>query len=221
MKKRILAMLLLVAMIVTALPLMVLPTLAAEEEEKVYTEADYNKLFVTSGMVAGVDFYTTNRYWGGTEQKVADKTAAKTLLDTYIYSGSTTFNAPNLTGSTFVIKDGYVDLAYVKGEWQFYNVEKLMGYGANGSAVELVRAAQRSAYLPVINSLRIATDAAGNVTAINNSSHTMYSGIAAVTAETVTKNVTVIFPATAVTDKAENICYLLSVGKCKACFLVV
>ena len=33
MKKRILAMLLLVAMIVTALPLMVLPTLAAEEEK--------------------------------------------------------------------------------------------------------------------------------------------------------------------------------------------
>ena len=182
MKKRILAMLLLVAMIVTALPLMVLPTLAAEEEEKVYTEADYNKLFVTNGMVAGADFYTTNRYWGGTEKTATTAADAKKILDTYIYPGSTTFNNPVLNAGTFSIKDGYVDLGHLKGEWQFYNIEKLMGYGTNGSAVELVRAAKRSAYLPVINSLRISTDAAGNVTAINNSSHTMYSGAAAITA---------------------------------------
>ena len=60
MKKRILAMLLLVAMIVTALPLMVLPSLAAEEEKE-YTEADYNELYV-DGIVFGADFYNTNKY---------------------------------------------------------------------------------------------------------------------------------------------------------------
>ena len=68
MKKRILAMLLLVAMIVTALPLMVLPTLAAEEEETVkkYDQAEYdsyNKLYVTDSILFGADFYKMNEYW--------------------------------------------------------------------------------------------------------------------------------------------------------------
>ena len=63
MKKRMLAMLLLVAMIVTALPLMVLPTLAAEDEAKTYTEADYNALYA-DGVVLGFDTMVLNEYWG-------------------------------------------------------------------------------------------------------------------------------------------------------------
>ena len=186
MKKRILSMLLLVAMVVTALPLMVLPTLAAEEqEEKIYTEADYNNIYVLSGMVAGVDFYSTNQYWGGKEKTATTSAAAKKLVDTYIYPGSATFGNPPLVGSNFVIKDGYVDLTYVKGEWQFSNVEALMGYGAHGSASELVRmiGSSSTVTIPSINSLRIHVDAStGKVTQIQNSSHTMYKDAAAVKA---------------------------------------
>ena len=186
MKKRILAMLLLVAMVVTALPLMVLPTLAAEEDEKVFTEADYNKIFVLDGMVAGADFYSTNSYWGGSEKTATTSADAKTILNTYIYSGSTTFNAPSLNAGTFSIKDGYVDLSHLKGEWQFYNVEALMSRGVNGSAVELVRmvnvASGKTVTMPSINSLRVHVSANGRVNSIQNSSHTMYGSADAVKA---------------------------------------
>ena len=63
MKKRMLAMLLLVAMIVTALPLMVLPAFAAEDEANTYTEADYNALYA-SGIVLGFDTMVLNEHWG-------------------------------------------------------------------------------------------------------------------------------------------------------------
>ena len=63
MKKRILAMLLLVVMLVSALPLAVLPTLAVEEEDKTYEEKDYNALYVQDGLAFAADFFRTNRYW--------------------------------------------------------------------------------------------------------------------------------------------------------------
>ena len=72
MKKRILSMLLLVAMIVTALPLMVLPSLAAEEKEKEYEEKDYNALYVQDGLAMAADFFRMNKYWNtnGTDYTV-------------------------------------------------------------------------------------------------------------------------------------------------------
>ena len=63
MKKRILALLLLAVMIVSALPLTVLPVLAAEEEEIVYEEKDYNALYVQDGLAFAADFFRTNQYW--------------------------------------------------------------------------------------------------------------------------------------------------------------
>ena len=67
MKKRILSMLLLVAMIVTALPLTVLPALAAEKSAPaapVYNEDDYNALYVNDGLILAFDVMALNEYWG-------------------------------------------------------------------------------------------------------------------------------------------------------------
>ena len=66
MKKRILSMLLLVAMLVTALPLSVLPLLAAEKTAPTapeYKEADYNALYVLTGLQYATDFFKTNEWW--------------------------------------------------------------------------------------------------------------------------------------------------------------
>ena len=62
MKKLVLSVLLAVIMLVSALP-MVLPTFAATEN--VFTEADYNALYVQSGLEMAADFFRNNEYWGG------------------------------------------------------------------------------------------------------------------------------------------------------------
>ena len=68
MKKRILSTLLLVAMVVTALPLYVLPTLAAEKENApTFTEEEYNALYAAQdAALISVDFFKTNEWWGET-----------------------------------------------------------------------------------------------------------------------------------------------------------
>ena len=94
MKKRILAMLLLAAMIVTALPLMVLPTLAAEEEETVkeYDRAEYdsyNKLYVTDSILFGADFYKMNEYWNPNGMIVYQVPVGPSDTTAYEYNGVT------------------------------------------------------------------------------------------------------------------------------------
>jgi hypothetical protein len=49
-------------MLVMALPLSVLPSLAAAEE-KTFEEADYNALYVQDGLAFAADFFRTNQYW--------------------------------------------------------------------------------------------------------------------------------------------------------------
>ena len=63
MKKRIVSMLLLVVMLMTALPLGVFPLISFAEETKEMSEADYNALYVTEGLQYAYDFYKLNEYW--------------------------------------------------------------------------------------------------------------------------------------------------------------
>ena len=66
MKKRILSLLLLVAMVVTALPMVVLPTTAATAAEPEWTEEDYNALYTAQdAALISMDFFKSNSYWGG------------------------------------------------------------------------------------------------------------------------------------------------------------
>ena len=70
MKKRILSMLLLVVMLVTALPLSVLPSLAVEGEEEAQNKFSqeeydaYNELYVKNGLILAFDVMSLNSYWG-------------------------------------------------------------------------------------------------------------------------------------------------------------
>ena len=143
MKKRILAMLLLAAMIVTALPLMVLPTLAAEDEANTYEEVDYNKLYVTDGLVFGADFYNTNKYWSNTSVSGTYTTAnAATLLNGYRYDGAATgfgvTYADSAKSGDLTIKDGYLDLHnlyYLSAS----SLNSKIGNAVNGATAQTVR----------------------------------------------------------------------------------
>ena len=67
MKKRLLSLLLLVAMIVTALPLVVLPTFATDAAMSTWTEADYDELYAArDAAILSLDFFRANAYWNET-----------------------------------------------------------------------------------------------------------------------------------------------------------
>ena len=67
MKKRLLSFLLLVAMLVTAVPLTAIAVLAADVEPQAagreFTEEDYNALYKQDGLIFAFDVMTTNSYW--------------------------------------------------------------------------------------------------------------------------------------------------------------
>ena len=59
MKKRVLSLLLMLVMLVSAMPLLVFSTSAAAAEKSY----DYSSLYVTDGATLMVDFFTTNEIW--------------------------------------------------------------------------------------------------------------------------------------------------------------
>ena len=67
MKKRLLSLLLLVAMLVTAVPLAAIAVLAADVQPQAeapsFTEEDYNALYVQDNLVYALDFFSLNEYW--------------------------------------------------------------------------------------------------------------------------------------------------------------
>lgn len=64
MKKRVLSLLLMLAMVLTALPVVALPVFAAEpEEEEEVVEFNYDKLYYTKGLVFAIDFFKSNEFW--------------------------------------------------------------------------------------------------------------------------------------------------------------
>ena len=125
MKKRLLSLLLLVAMIVTALPLAVLPAIAAETGEKEYTAEDYNALYVQNGLIFALDFFGTNSYWGE---------VAKAKLIDYRWSASGDFNGtPSGTVANGALDmTSFGDYIYTKG------LLALTSLGATGVTSEYV-----------------------------------------------------------------------------------
>ena len=84
MKKRILSMLLLVAMVVTALPLMALTVLATgtQAEEPTFTEDEYNDLYVEDGLFFAADFFETKANAASLSDYIWKKTGSPTLSAT-------------------------------------------------------------------------------------------------------------------------------------------
>ena len=68
MKKRLLSLLLLVAMLVTAVPLAALAVFAADPMPQAapeFTEEDYNALYKQEGLIYAFDVMVTNAHWNG------------------------------------------------------------------------------------------------------------------------------------------------------------
>ena len=79
MKKRLLSILLLVAMLVTAVPLAAISVLAADVEPQAagreFTEEDYNALYKQEGLLFWQDFFRLNSYWGAAAPEMPDAPA--------------------------------------------------------------------------------------------------------------------------------------------------
>ncbi|MBR7094989.1 MAG: hypothetical protein IKC73_02105, partial [Clostridia bacterium] len=95
MKKRILSMLLLVAMVVTALPLFALTVFATgtKAEEPTFTEEDYNDLYVQDDLFFAADFFNTK---------------SGSSLSDYIWKKT---GSPSLSATNGTVADGKLSIA--------------------------------------------------------------------------------------------------------------
>ena len=73
MKKRVLSLLLMVLMVVSAVPLLAFATAAATDEE---TVINYGELYVADGLLYAADFYTLNQIWGEMAPEVPESLSA-------------------------------------------------------------------------------------------------------------------------------------------------
>ncbi len=133
MKKRVLSMLLLVAMVMTAVPLFAFTALAedasaGEAEKPSFSAEDYNALYVQDGLVDAYDFFILNKYWAGTpEADAALRSPTAPGLDSTWNGKRTTLN------NQFVIVrynrgDGQYDKVYngtADGTYQWVDVSKV------------------------------------------------------------------------------------------------
>ena len=103
MKNRIISLVLLVAMVITALPLVAFPVIAAEETEKTFTAEEYDDLYVKNGLIFAMDFFSTNSLWGGSAVTLSSAGTAKQYKPFIRIPES----GVNVTGGTGMIKDGY------------------------------------------------------------------------------------------------------------------
>ncbi len=63
MKKRVLSLLLMLAMVLTALPAVALPVFAAETDGNEPVEFNYDSLYYTEGLIFAIDFFKSNEFW--------------------------------------------------------------------------------------------------------------------------------------------------------------
>lgn len=71
MKKRVLSLLLMLVMVVTAVPFFAFSASADETVPEEETVFDYSSLYVTNGLVYALDFYSLNDFWGGSVEMPA------------------------------------------------------------------------------------------------------------------------------------------------------
>ncbi len=132
MKKRILSLVLAVLMVATALPLLMLPSFAASAPE--YEPEDYDALYVQEGLKFAFDFFTTNKYWGGSPVTISAGTAAVTDLNKFVtYPATKTgFGGAQAARAESVVKDGYYQMTeHSHLNWN----DQLSHTGVNGEGV--------------------------------------------------------------------------------------
>ena len=176
MKKRILSMLLLVAMLATALPLLAFPVLAAEKdaEPMEYTAGDYNALYVQDGLVYAADWFSSNTHWGeiGAVANTTANDAAATAFNNgrwfavndkmkLTFSSGSPVDA-SVTGGAFVAN---VPASGNTNSTFDGSLAAAMDYSYQGSAMEIIRTfPDGTASTLFLNDTRIAVSTAGKLT---------------------------------------------------------
>ncbi|MBO7292994.1 MAG: hypothetical protein J6V07_03570, partial [Clostridia bacterium] len=127
MKKRILSFCLLLAMVVTALPLAAMTVFSAGASVR-YKEEDYNTLYVQKGLVFATDFFAANKYWG---KDVAADLNAYVWTDTAAVFNTSTVPSGAVTG-------GYLLLNKFSDNLSVSNTASLTNLGQNGTTGEYV-----------------------------------------------------------------------------------
>ena len=146
MKKRILSLCLLLAMVVTALPLAALTVFAAGGSTS-YDEDDYNALYVQDSLVWAVDFFDTNTDWGGAAETLTGAAAVKTAITDRVWhdtSGGaiTPVVSFNSAVTSITLKNGYLptnDLGKEGGEVQIKGLHTYADI-VGGSTADMVMA---------------------------------------------------------------------------------
>ena len=136
MKKRLLSLLLLVAMIVTALPLMALPAIAAETGEKEYTAEDYNALYVQDDLVFAMDFFRTNSNWDGTTTSYTNGDDLKAAMLAAMWKGATDFTLSIswADGNSATAANGFLDATVTQVTASGLHKLTQSGYASGGGA---------------------------------------------------------------------------------------
>lgn len=140
MKKRILSFCLLLAMVVTALPLAAMTVFSAGASD-LYKEEDYNALYVQKDLVIAFDFFKTNEHWG--------EEASSTLSD-YVWSKTKSFSG---TAEAGAILNGYYDLNMGTSTLSA-SVGSVSNRGIGGLTAEFVGTFNAGGNLPAPNNVR-------------------------------------------------------------------
>ncbi|MBO7761845.1 MAG: hypothetical protein J6T24_03525 [Clostridia bacterium] len=128
MKKRVLSLLLMLVMVLTAVPFFAFSASAetVEEEEAVF---DYNSLYVTNGLIYGLDFYSLNEFWGGSATMPASPADSFTGEKVSGNGWSADYKSAISSFQT-AVKNKIAEFAYKK-TGSIYIGQSLPGYGAN------------------------------------------------------------------------------------------
>ena len=180
MKKRILSMLLLVAMVLTAVPLFAFAALAADgvaAEKPTYEEEDYNDLYVKKdNLVYAADFFVTNEHWDHREKPYTPNANANTnmknMLAAYRWKGTRILggNANYSDNNAVAIGDGKLAISH-PGSWAEFGVDSVhldMKNGYNGATQEIVRSVAKKEMILFVAGTRFAFDASGRMYAVGN-----------------------------------------------------
>ncbi len=172
MKKRILSMLLLVAMIVTALPLVAISAFATQPapEEPDFTAEDYNALYVQDDLVYAIDFFSTNAFWGGASQAYTDADALRAGIASFTWRGSMSFSSIKFAAAnpTVTVANGFLEMSGLT-ELNAASVGSLTKFGyaeTGGATAEYVKVLKKQGQQILFNDVRTEVSAEGKVTNI-------------------------------------------------------
>lgn len=194
MKKRIISAALALVMLALSCPLLLVSSLAAEEETYApFTEADYNALYVTRGAQILLDFYRMNEYWNDPdsesyvdyESMIPEPPAVdaeKAVVDAYYTNHVTAFlmqfahltfkknsvyanHATGVNTPAFTVENGYIKMRKDLGVENYIVLDIPSAQSVATTQYVMKTGAHTSAQFMILQNIRIeATQGGGSVT---------------------------------------------------------